>query len=184
MGLPSASMYDCISPLIDALFCCYNATILAYGQIGFEKTHIMGTNYTKGSSGGIIPRVIENIFEKVRGTKENTKFQISVSFIEIREIVNGGTTLAGLTGAEVTTKEEMISYSIRGSLSRATGSTNMNTQSSHSHIIFTINLEQDIGDDILCSKFHLVDLAGSKQAKRAGSDGMHFKESNLKYYDA
>lgn len=43
--------------------------------------------------------------------------------------MNGGITLAGVTEAEVKTKEEMASYLSRGSLSRATGSTNMNSQS-------------------------------------------------------
>ncbi|MBA0837110.1 hypothetical protein Goarm_009290 [Gossypium armourianum] len=108
--------------------------------------------------------------------------------IQIRETVNGGITLAGVTEAEVRTKEEMASYLSRGSLSRATGSTNMNSQSSRSHAIFTITLEQkkiascpngvndDISDDILCAKLHLVDLAGSERAKRTGADGMRFKE--------
>ena len=49
--------------------------------------------------------------------------------IQIRETVNGGITLAGVTEAEVRSKEEMASYLSRGSLSRATGSTNMNSQS-------------------------------------------------------
>lgn len=109
--------------------------------------------------------------------------------IQIRETVNGGITLAGVTEAEVRTKEEMALYLSRGSHSRATGSTNMNSQSSRSHAIFTITLEQkktahgrlgvpddDIGDDILCAKLHLVDLAGSERAKRTGADGMRLKE--------
>ncbi|KAJ6931870.1 kinesin-like protein KIN-4C [Populus alba x Populus x berolinensis] len=109
--------------------------------------------------------------------------------IQIRETANGGITLAGVTEAEVRNKEEMASYLSRGSLSRATGSTNMNSQSSRSHAIFTITMEQkkisscpigvnndDIGDDILCAKLHLVDLAGSERAKRTGADGMRFKE--------
>lgn len=49
--------------------------------------------------------------------------------IQIRETVNGGITLAGVTEAEVRTKEEMASFLLRGSVSRATGSTNMNSQS-------------------------------------------------------
>lgn len=106
--------------------------------------------------------------------------------IQIRETVHGGITLAGVTEAEVKTKEEMALYLSRGSLSRATGSTNMNSQSSRSHAIFTITMEQkkmahfpsddDFGDDILCAKLHLVDLAGSERAKRTGADGMRFKE--------
>ncbi|KAK7301105.1 hypothetical protein RJT34_11965 [Clitoria ternatea] len=96
--------------------------------------------------------------------------------IQIRETVNGGITLAGVTEAEVKTKEEMSSYLSRGSLSRATGSTNMNSQSSRSHAIFTITMEQKNGDDVLCAKLHLVDLAGSERAKRTGADGMRLKE--------
>ncbi len=49
--------------------------------------------------------------------------------IQIRETGNGGITLAGVTEAEVKTKEEMASFLARGSSSRATGSTNMNSQS-------------------------------------------------------
>uniref|UniRef100_F6H136 Kinesin motor domain-containing protein n=1 Tax=Vitis vinifera TaxID=29760 RepID=F6H136_VITVI len=107
--------------------------------------------------------------------------------IQIRETVSGGITLAGVTEAEVRTKEEMASYLSHGSTARATGSTNMNSQSSRSHAIFTISMEQkkiarvgvsndDVGDDILCAKLHLVDLAGSERAKRTGADGMRFKE--------
>ncbi|EOA12365.1 hypothetical protein CARUB_v10025749mg [Capsella rubella] len=108
--------------------------------------------------------------------------------IQIRETASGGITLAGVTEAEVKTKEEMGSFLARGSLSRATGSTNMNSQSSRSHAIFTITLEQkkissgsfttteDGGEDILCAKLHLVDLAGSERAKRTGADGMRLKE--------
>ncbi|CAL5354766.1 unnamed protein product [Camellia sinensis] len=41
----------------------------------------------------------------------------------------GGITLAGVTEAEVRTKEEMASFLLRGSLACAIGSTNMNSQS-------------------------------------------------------
>ncbi|PHU20482.1 Kinesin-like protein FRA1 [Capsicum chinense] len=108
--------------------------------------------------------------------------------IQIRETVHGGITLAGVTEAEVRTKEEMASFLLRGSVARATGSTKMNSQSSRSHAIFTISLEQrriancssgstkDDGDDILCAKLHLVDLAGSERAKRTGADEMRLRE--------
>ncbi|KAF6143481.1 hypothetical protein GIB67_029650 [Kingdonia uniflora] len=110
--------------------------------------------------------------------------------IQIRETLNGGITLAGVTEPEVRSKEEMGTYLSKGSLARATGSTNMNSQSSRSHAIFTISMEQkkrshcltavvindDFGDDILSAKLHLVDLAGSERAKRTGADGMRLKE--------
>ncbi|KAI3976883.1 hypothetical protein MKX01_008741, partial [Papaver californicum] len=49
--------------------------------------------------------------------------------IQIRETTNGGITLAGVTEPEVITKHEMASFLSRGSLARAAGSTNMNSQS-------------------------------------------------------
>lgn len=49
--------------------------------------------------------------------------------IQIRERVSGGITLAGVTEAEVRSKEEMASLLLQGSLTRATASTNMNSQS-------------------------------------------------------
>ncbi|XP_052487124.1 kinesin-like protein KIN-4A isoform X2 [Gossypium raimondii] len=111
--------------------------------------------------------------------------------IQIRESSNGVITLAGSTEVSVSTLKEMAACLEQGSLSRATGSTNMNNQSSRSHAIFTITLEQmhklnpvsgdgspnDImSEEYLCAKLHLVDLAGSERAKRTGSDGMRFKE--------
>ncbi|XP_050251397.1 kinesin-like protein KIN-4C isoform X2 [Quercus robur] len=85
-----------------------------------------------------------------------------------------------------------------GSHSRATESTDMNDQSSCSHAIFTITMEQkkvapfvagvtneDIGDDNICAKLLLRDLAGSECAKRTVADskflveGKHIKKGLL-----
>uniref|UniRef100_A0A6N2M8N6 Kinesin motor domain-containing protein n=1 Tax=Salix viminalis TaxID=40686 RepID=A0A6N2M8N6_SALVM len=115
--------------------------------------------------------------------------------IQIRETSNGVITLAGSTEVSVCTFKEMAICLEQGSLCRATGSTNMNSQSSRSHAIFTITLEQmrklnpvfpgdsnpndSMNEEYLCAKLHLVDLAGSERAKRTGSDGMRFKEVHL-----
>ncbi|RZC11658.1 Kinesin-like protein KIN-4A [Glycine soja] len=112
--------------------------------------------------------------------------------IQIRETSNGVITLSGITEVPVSTLHDMSSYLEQGSLSRATGSTNMNNQSSRSHAIFTITLQQmrklhsgspindssdeDMGEEYLSAKLHLVDLAGSERAKRTGSDGVRLKE--------
>ncbi|XP_050365648.1 kinesin-like protein KIN-4A isoform X2 [Argentina anserina] len=112
--------------------------------------------------------------------------------LQIRETSNGAITLAGLTEVAVSSSQEMAACLAQGSLSRATASTNMNNQSSRSHAIFTITLEQlrkihstfpgndtpdeDMGEEYFCAKFHLVDLAGSERAKRTGTDGHRLKE--------
>ncbi|KAK0579814.1 hypothetical protein LWI29_031843 [Acer saccharum] len=102
--------------------------------------------------------------------------------LQIREKKNGGIKLDGVFEAKVTTKEGMKLQLLRGSLSRATGSTNMNSQSSRSHAIFTITVEQKkiahigAGGDISCVKLHLVDLAGTERSKRTCAEGMRLKE--------
>ncbi|KAF3611527.1 hypothetical protein DY000_02049643 [Brassica cretica] len=80
----------------------------------------------------------------------------------------------------------------QGLVSRASGSTNMDNQSSRSHAISTITVEQmrkintdspengiydgSLKEEYLCAKLHIVYLAGSERAKRTGSDGMKVKE--------
>ncbi|KAK4796179.1 hypothetical protein SAY86_028505 [Trapa natans] len=111
--------------------------------------------------------------------------------LQIRESSSGVITLAGCTEVTVTSLNEMAACLEQGSLNRATGSTNMNNQSSRSHAIFTITVEQmrklnplfqansnpeSLNEEYLCAKLHLVDLAGSERAKRTGSDGVRFKE--------
>ncbi|XP_009623113.1 kinesin-like protein KIN-4A isoform X3 [Nicotiana tomentosiformis] len=224
---PSASMYEeCVAPLVDGLFQGYNATVLAYGQTGSGKTYTMGTGFKDGFQTGLIPQVMNSLFNKVEALKHQAEFQLHVSFIEIhkeevrdlldaisvnrsettnghngkvaipgkppiqiRESSNGVITLAGSTERSVKTLKEMADCLEQGSLSRATGSTNMNNQSSRSHAIFTITVEQMrktgsndghsnecMTEEYLCAKLHLVDLAGSERAKRTGSNGLRFKE--------
>ncbi|KNA21400.1 hypothetical protein SOVF_043170 [Spinacia oleracea] len=225
---PSSSMFEeCAAPLVDGLFQGYNATVLAYGQTGSGKTYTMGTAFREGGHSGIIPQVMDALFSKIEKLKNETEFQLHVSFIEIhkeevrdlldsslsaksetantgkvnlpgkppiqiRESSNGVITLAGSTEVEVRSLKEMATCLEQGSLCRATGSTNMNNQSSRSHAIFTITLEQmrklshdnpengnvneSMNEEYLSAKLHLVDLAGSERAKRTGSDGIRFKE--------
>ncbi|GMH04008.1 hypothetical protein Nepgr_005847 [Nepenthes gracilis] len=228
-GSPSSCIFgECIAPLVDGLLQGYNATVLAYGQTGSGKTYTMGTGFKDGGQTGLIPQVMDALFNKIETLKHQIEFQLHVSFIEIhkeevrdlldptlsskpdsnghmvkvsipgkppiqiRESSNGVITLAGSTEVAVTSLKEMASCLEQGSMSRATGSTNMNNQSSRSHAIFTITLEQmrklnqavsgdsnlseSMNEEYLCAKLHLVDLAGSERAKRTGSDGMRFKE--------
>ncbi|CAA6661425.1 unnamed protein product [Spirodela intermedia] len=225
-GSPSSAMFEeCVAPLVDGLFQGYNATVLAYGQTGSGKTYTMGTGFREGYQSGIIPQVMNILFDKLKigGIKLNSRYilkeevrdlldQSSVGKadafnipagktipgkppVQIRETSNGVITLAGSTEVDVRTQNEMASCLEQGSLNRATGSTNMNNQSSRSHAIFTITLEQirklapvfnadgetidEMNEDYLCAKLHLVDLAGSERAKRTGSDGLRFKEGLL-----
>lgn len=79
----------------------------------------------------------------------------------------------------VTSGEEVLQALTKGSAGRATASTNMNSQSSRSHAVFTIYISMQNKEN--CSenktaKLQLVDLAGSERQKKTGAVGTTFKE--------
>jgi hypothetical protein len=47
---------------------------------------MMGTNYSgEGSKSGVIPKVMEGIFQRVELMKDSTEFFIRVAFIEVKD---------------------------------------------------------------------------------------------------
>ncbi|XP_028174121.1 chromosome-associated kinesin KIF4 [Ostrinia furnacalis] len=197
--------YDtAVKGLISKLFQGYNVTILAYGQTGSGKTYTMGTNYS-GSDGdstklGVIPQAVADIFDFIETHEDKFVFKVSVSFmelyqeqcydllsgkerghsiIEIREDINKGVILPGITELPVTSTMETMTVLERGSIGRVTGSTAMNQASSRSHAVFTIVIAKESRTDkniATTSKFHLVDLAGSERIKKTKASGERLKE--------
>jgi len=107
--------------------------------------------------------------------------------IEIHEDQFGGIFLNGVSNKNVTSVEETLAILKNGAKIRSTGSTNMNSQSSRSHAIFTLNIksqqkhpvknqQQQDECQTLNAKFHFVDLAGSERLKRTGATGSRAKE--------
>ncbi|NXX86487.1 KIF4 protein, partial [Urocolius indicus] len=191
-----------VAPLIRGIFKGYNATVLAYGQTGSGKTYSMGGTYTANQehepSVGIIPRVIELLF-KEKEQRQDWEFTLKVSYLEIynedildllcplrersqisiREEPKEGIKIVGLTERSVTCAQETVSCLEQGNSSRTVAATAMNSQSSRSHAIFTICIEQKRKSDKTSSfhsKLHLVDLAGSERQKKTKAEGDRLKE--------
>ena len=97
----------------------------------------------------------------------------------------------GCSNKNVFSVEETLEILKNGAKIRQTGSTNMNSQSSRSHAIFTLVVKQkcalptthaspeSAGEpefQTLTAKFHFVDLAGSERLKRTGATGSRAKE--------
>uniref|UniRef100_A0A8C3Y498 Kinesin family member 4A n=1 Tax=Catharus ustulatus TaxID=91951 RepID=A0A8C3Y498_CATUS len=173
-----------VSPLVRGIFKGYNATVLAYGQTGSGKTYSMGGTYTANQeyepSVGVIPRVIKLLFEEQQ-QRQDWEFILKVSYLEIynedildllcpsreraqlsiREDPKEGIKIVGLTERNVTCAQDTVSCLEQGNNCRTVGSTAMNSQSSRSHAIFTICVDQKKKNDKNCSfhcKLHLVDL--------------------------
>ncbi|KAI8091428.1 P-loop containing nucleoside triphosphate hydrolase protein [Gilbertella persicaria] len=198
---------SCIQSLFEQYTKGCNATILAYGQTGSGKTYSMGTaGHTDSihSDSGIIPRFAENLFAWIENQQNNTAYQVKVSFLElynediidllnpkemnsvisIREDANGHISWSGVHEKPVQKSTDLLNCLFQGSVSRTTASTDMNSNSSRSHAIFTVTLIQHISttfnDQVihkkLESKFHFVDLAGSERLKKTNAVGERAKE--------
>nr|XP_048273598.1 chromosome-associated kinesin KIF4A isoform X2 [Myodes glareolus] len=191
-----------VAPLIKGIFKGYNATVLAYGQTGSGKTYSMGGAYTAEqeheSTIGVIPRVIQFLFKEIN-KKSDFEFTLKVSYLEIyneeildllcpsrektqiniREDPKEGIKIVGLTEKTVLVASDTVDCLEQGNNSRTVASTAMNSQSSRSHAIFTISIEQRKKNDKnsnFHSKLHLVDLAGSERQKKTKAEGDRLKE--------
>ena len=71
-----------IDPFTDVL-CGYNGTIFAYGQTSSGKTHTMEGVINDPTMQGIIPRIVNDIFNHIYSMEENLEFHIKVSYFEI-----------------------------------------------------------------------------------------------------
>ncbi|XP_005376935.1 PREDICTED: chromosome-associated kinesin KIF4A-like [Chinchilla lanigera] len=192
-----------VAPLIQGVLEGYNATVLAYGQTGSGKTYSMGGAYTAEQENeptvGVIPRVIQLLFKEI-DKKCDVEFTLKVSYLEIyneeildllclsqekashiniREDPKEGIKMIGLTEKTVVVALDTISCLEQGNTCRTVASTAMNSQSSRSHAVFTISIEQRKKTDknsSFHSKLHLVDLAGSERQKKTKAEGDRLKE--------
>ncbi|XP_052565500.1 osmotic avoidance abnormal protein 3 isoform X2 [Culex pipiens pallens] len=202
---------DICYSLVESVLEGYNATIFAYGQTGCGKSHTMqGTTYNLSAADpnnanniGIIPRSFEHVFEAI-AVASDVRYLVLVSYLEIynetirdllataggntnnlavKEVPGEGVTVQGLSMHTVHGMKECVELLEMGAKNRMVGATLMNIESSRSHSIFTISLEQmssDVGQSrgvIKRGKLNLVDLAGSERQSKTGATGDRLKEA-------
>uniref|UniRef100_A0A6I8NQ07 Centromere-associated protein E n=1 Tax=Ornithorhynchus anatinus TaxID=9258 RepID=A0A6I8NQ07_ORNAN len=186
-------------PIIGSALQGYNGTIFAYGQTASGKTYtMMGSE----DSLGIIPKAIDDIFEKIKEIPDR-EFLLRVSYmeiynetvtdllcdtrkmkpLEIREDFNRNVYVADLTEEVVVTAELALRWILKGEKNRHYGKTKMNQRSSRSHTIFRMIVESREKRDssncdgaVMVSHLNLVDLAGSERASQTGAEGIRLKE--------
>ena len=74
----------------------YNGTIFAYGQTSSGKTHTMEGVLESPTLQGIIPRIVQDIFNHIYSMDASIEFQIKISYFEIyldkiRDLLDGNT---------------------------------------------------------------------------------------------
>jgi kinesin family protein 15 len=104
------------------------------------------------------------------------------SDLQVRENLNKGVYVDGLTKHAITNAKEAIALLHSGLEQRKVASTAMNEESSRSHSLFTLHVESIEKCNGLTrskhSRFNLVDLAGSERQKTTESTGDRLKEAS------
>lgn len=192
---------DTARPIVEKVLEGYNGTIFAYGQTGTGKTYTMSGNSETPQTKGIIPNAFAHIFGHIAKAKENQKFLVRVSYMEIyneevrdllgkdatkslevKERPDIGVFVKDLSGYVVHNADDLENIMKLGNKNRVVGATKMNLESSRSHAIFSITIERsDISEDgqqyVRVGKLQLVDLAGSERQSKTQTSGQRLKEA-------
>ncbi|ORY94676.1 P-loop containing nucleoside triphosphate hydrolase protein [Syncephalastrum racemosum] len=85
MNTPQKDVFDySIKTIVDDVTAGYNGTVFAYGQTGSGKTFtMMGADIDDEKTKGIIPRIVEQIFDSIMASPSNLEFTVKVSYMEI-----------------------------------------------------------------------------------------------------
>ncbi|CAF98831.1 unnamed protein product [Tetraodon nigroviridis] len=178
----------------------YNGTIFAYGQTSSGKTHTMEGKLHDQNMMGVIPRIVQDIFNYIYSMDQNLEFHIKVSYFEvyldkIRDLLDVTKTnlpvhedknrvpyVKGCTERFVCSPDEVMETIEEGKNNRSVAVTRrMNEHSSRSHSIFLINIKQENTQTghKLTGKLYLVDLAGSEKVGKTGAEGTVLDEAKM-----
>jgi len=184
-------------PLVSEILKGYNATMFAYGQTGSGKTWSMMGEPQNERNQGLIPRMINAVFDEIDQADENLEFLVKMSYVElykeklrdlletrnnslaIREHNTEGICIEGVKEPFVISSDEVLWHLEEGSENRATYATRMNKESSRSHAVFIFRLiaEDKVTHSKKMSKLMMVDLAGSEKVRKTQAQGQRLEEA-------
>lgn len=176
----------------------YNGTILAYGQTGSGKSYTMlGPSINDEMSKGLIPRISDELFDRIKLGSPDIEYTVSISIMEIyleqindllvenntklsiHEDKENGIHVKGLSYGSISSTKELYGFINLGIKNRTSTVTNMNMASSRSHAIFQIKVTQkNLRDEsVKKSSLFLIDLAGSEKVDKTGAIGQTLQEA-------
>lgn len=198
MNSRQSDLFDfSIRPTVDDILNGYNGTVFAYGQTGAGKSYTMMGDMMHPEQKGVIPRISEQIFQSILTSESNIEYTVGVSYMEIymerirdllrpdldnlpiHEEKNKGVYVKGLSQVYVSSVDEVYQILQQGGMARAVAATNMNQESSRSHSIFllTINQKNLETGSAKTGQLFLVDLAGSEKVGKTGASGQTLEEA-------
>ncbi|TMW59570.1 hypothetical protein Poli38472_004639 [Pythium oligandrum] len=180
----------------------YNVCIFAYGQTGSGKTFTMTGSE---SLPGLTPRAIHHLFRLAEETRSNNTITFQAfmlelyndNLIDLLHLVDGGSSdkdapkldikkndkgmvfVQNITTKGCTNAQQTLKLFDAANKKRQVGATKMNAESSRSHSVFSILIENYNKTTKATSigKLSLVDLAGSERAGKTGATADRLKEA-------
>ncbi|OMJ88197.1 hypothetical protein SteCoe_9931 [Stentor coeruleus] len=151
---------------------------------------------------GVVPRAIKALFEEIKSMPSTTEYTVYCTYLQvyqekIYDLLNPAQLKPGSPGLKMRWSKhdefyvenlyvnacynatEVLTHFHAGLKNKIMASHNLNSASSRSHCILSLNIEGvDVeGGGIISSKLQLVDLAGSERASLTGNEGLALKES-------
>lgn len=156
-----AEVFDDVSGTVSYVMSGFNGAIMAYGQTSAGKSWTMdGPSIWDTQFQGVVPRCVSLLFDEIDKAESTIQFQLIVSFYEIycekvrdllnpqqinlkvRETKNNGFQVQDITEVYCTDKESVLRVIEMGKTNRVAAPTLMNADSSRSHSIFSVLVDQ------------------------------------------
>ena len=189
-------------PLLEQLFEGYNSCIFGYGQTGTGKTFTMVGSFTMNSEHGICLQTIPYLFRQIQLLKEDSS-TLGVSIMEIyNELLidllqptfdtkhnklaimesTDGIKIPNLFILPISSDMEAVDILQEAYEKRKVASHFLNHTSSRSHVIYTFYITRTRvilkSPQVIESKIHFVDLAGSEKTNKTKGEDVILTQAN------
>ncbi|KAK3253282.1 hypothetical protein CYMTET_37461 [Cymbomonas tetramitiformis] len=192
------NIFDSVGkPLVDTIMQGFSGAIITYGQTSSGKTWTMEGASTPTHQRGLLPRIVNHIAHTITTHESGWEFTIDISVVEIymeriRDLLDvmntdiriheekgKGTWLGGMTKLYVQSEQEVIDILALGAKNRAVGATDMNADSSRSHLICILTITSHSAERALTrtGQLFLTDLAGCEKVDKTGASGLLLEEA-------
>jgi len=213
----SKQLFQLAVPCVERFCQGFNGCVLAYGQTGSGKTFTMGTaaaesEFHAKQPRGVVPQTMRLLFSYLQNAMESYNITLKVQYVEvykdaifdllspdggmakldIHERATGEIFVEGVTEMDIESPDQIAELLATGNANRTVAEHNMNKESSRSHAILTLCMDQRIkleasliiprDQHFLRSKLNLVDLAGSERVLETGATGDRFKVCRTTIY--
>ena len=174
------------APLLERFLQGDSCVLFAYGMTNAGKTYtIQGTSQDPG----VLPRLVSSVFERM---SDQSDWELQTSMFEIyQEKIydllsskkdklsirdgNGRVEVLKLSSHHISSAQDAIKLLDEASARRTKSNTLLNSGSSRSHAVYSINL---VKKDHLPIVFQVVDLAGAERGHRTKASTAQQKEAN------